>query len=262
MIPAAAAKPGPRVRLGTALGLARSLAVYYGQVWKPPRLRRFYARFVGPGDPVFDIGAHVGNRSRALAKLGARVVAVEPQAACHALLRRLLPAGRTTLIRAAVGERPGWTDVRVSSLHPTVSSTAGDWVQRMGGQPGFRAVAWDRTERVPVTTLDALIAAHGVPAFCKIDVEGMEARILAGLSQPIPRLSVEVLPEAPDEADAVLARLDALGDYRFNLVEGERGRFAWPGWCRSADARAKLRGLGRPADLYAFRADLVPADGG
>jgi FkbM family methyltransferase len=240
-----------------ALGLARSLVVYYGQVWKPPRLRRFYAGFVHPGDLAFDIGAHVGNRTRALAALGARVVAVEPQGACYALLRRLLPAGRTTLVRAAVAEAPGELELQVSSLHPTVSSAAGDWIGRMQRHGGFRHVAWDRRERVPCITLDRLIAEYGVPAFCKIDVEGMEARILAGLSYPIPRLSLEVLPEAPEQVDSVLARLAALGDYRFNLVEGERGRFAWAAWCDQQAARDRLRALPRSADLYAFRADVL-----
>jgi FkbM family methyltransferase len=240
-----------------ALGVARSLVVYYGQAWKPPRLRRFYAGFVRPGDLAFDIGAHLGNRTRALAALGAHVVAVEPQGACHAVLRRLLPAGRTTLVRAAVAESTGSLELQVSSLHPTVSSAAGDWVGRMRRQGGFRHVAWDRRERVACTTLDRLIAEHGVPAFCKIDVEGMEAAILAGLSSPIPRLSLEVLPAAPDQSAAVLARLAALGDYRFNLVEGERGHFAWSAWCDVDTARARLRDLRRPADLYAFRADVL-----
>ena len=47
------------------------------------------------------------------------------------------------------------------------------------------AVRWD-SSIVPATTLDELIAAYGIPAFVKIDVEGMEHEVLAGLSQPVP----------------------------------------------------------------------------
>jgi FkbM family methyltransferase len=45
------------------------------------------------------------------------------------------------------------------------------------------------TDQVPVTTprpADWLIEAHGSPAFVKIDVEGMEHEVLAGLSVPLP----------------------------------------------------------------------------
>ena len=38
-----------------------------------------YARFVKAGDLAFDIGAHVGDRISSFRRLGARVVALEPQ---------------------------------------------------------------------------------------------------------------------------------------------------------------------------------------
>ena len=65
--------------VGRALGLSRSLAVYYGPFWRRGRLSRFYGQFLSPGDLAFDLGAHVGNRVRVFRRLGARVVAVEPQ---------------------------------------------------------------------------------------------------------------------------------------------------------------------------------------
>jgi hypothetical protein len=71
------------------LGFARSLAIYHGQPWRAYALRRRYAALLGPGDLAFDVGAHVGNHSRSFARLGARVVAIEPQPAFAAWLRRL-----------------------------------------------------------------------------------------------------------------------------------------------------------------------------
>lgn len=58
--------------LDTAIGVARSLVVYYGQPWRRVQLRRFYSGIIKPGDLVFDIGAHVGSRSRTLLSLGQR----------------------------------------------------------------------------------------------------------------------------------------------------------------------------------------------
>src|SRR3970282_98282 len=68
-------------------GLLRSLLIYYGVPFKLRRLADLYRPFVEPGDLCFDVGAHVGDRTRALRRLGGRVVAVEPQPACLGLLR-------------------------------------------------------------------------------------------------------------------------------------------------------------------------------
>src|SRR5690606_6936405 len=135
-----------------------------------------------------------------------------------------------------------------------VSSLAAGFPARMRGVPGFSAVRWDSRERVEVTTLDALIAAHGLPRFVKIDVEGFEAEVLAGLSRPVPWVAFEYLPAALAPAEAAVARLTALGRYRFNLVTGEATRFALPGWLDAAaigPALAAAARSGRPGDVYA-----------
>ena len=234
-------------------GLARSLVIYRARPWTIPRLARFYRGIVGPGDLAFDIGAHAGNRTRALIAAGARVVALEPQALFHAFLTRDLPAG-ATLLRAAAGPAPGTARLVVSRLHPTVSSLAPGFAARMAAAPGFAAVRWDAEEEVPVTTLDALIAAHGSPRFIKIDVEGYEAEVLAGLSRPIAWLAFEVLPAALPVAEACVARLAALGPYAFNLVAGEGRGFILSAWLGPADflpALAARAAGGRSGDVYA-----------
>ena len=60
-------------------------------------------------------------------------------------------------------------------------------------RPASPSVEWNRTVDVEVTTLDALIAAYGEPAFVKLDIEGGEAAALQGLSVPVKGLSFEYL---------------------------------------------------------------------
>ncbi|WP_299134949.1 FkbM family methyltransferase [uncultured Amaricoccus sp.] len=227
-------------------GLARSLVIYRARPWRIARLARFYATLLEPGDLAFDIGAHVGNRARALHRAGARVVALEPQAVLHAFLARDLPPG-IILLRQAAGAMPGVAELAVSKLHPTVSSLVPG---RVAAGPGFGHVRWDAREPVEVTTLDALIAAHGAPRFVKIDVEGFEAEVLAGLTHPVPWLAFEALPAAPRAARACLARLAALGPYRFNLITGEGDRYALD-WTDAAGLAAALPRLTRNGDVYA-----------
>ena len=215
------------------LGLMRSLVIYHNPLtvgaW-----RRFYAQTLRSGDLVFDVGAHVGSRTRAMRRVGARVVALEPQPLFARYLRLTLPKD-VVLIEAAAGGAEAMAEMSVSSRHPTVSSLQSAFVADAHAAPGFAHVRWDQTETVRVLTLDSLIATHGVPAYVKIDVEGFELDVLSGLSQAIPMLSVEYLPEFVHLTEAVITRIEELGPYRFNPVVGERSGFLWSDW-RDGDA--------------------------
>jgi FkbM family methyltransferase len=249
--------------LREAAGLARSLAIYYGAPWRRRSLRRFYGHLIKPGDLVFDVGAHVGNRTRALHGLGARVVAIEPQPLFHRFLAATLPSDRIVLVKAALGASPGVATLNVSRRHPTVSTLSRQWIETVQAAEGFEHVRWDRQVEVDVTTLDALIAEFGAPAFCKIDVEGMEAEILKGLSTPLPLIAFEYLPAALPIAQACLDRLGALGPHEFNLVIGERQALALPEWLDAEAFTSALRDAaagGRSGDVYArpARRSLAP----
>src|SRR5262249_51809198 len=67
--------------LKAMVGMRRSLRISYGDRKHGPAMDRLYCEFVRSGDLVFDIGAHVGDRIAAFRRLGARVVALEPQPA-------------------------------------------------------------------------------------------------------------------------------------------------------------------------------------
>lgn len=226
------------------LGILRSFLMYYGIPGRHGRLRRFYSQFIQPGDLCFDIGAHLGNRSRIWAGLGAHVIAVEPQPQLMRWLQRLY--GRQphiTLLQTAVASQAGSATLHISQRTPTVSTLSADWITAVQTDPSFAHVEWDTAVSVPVTTLDALIAQYGRPAFCKIDVEGFELDVLKGLSQPLPSLSFEAINATNDTAVACLQRLESLAAYQYNYSAGESHQLHFAQW-QSANMMAKfLRNL-------------------
>lgn len=251
-------------RFDRAVGLVRSLAVYHAIPRRQARLRRLYAEFAGSGDLVFDIGAHAGNHVRSCAALGCRVVAVEPQPDFARLLRTLFRRShRIVIIEAAVGETPGRASLSISERTPTVTSLATGWRDARARDPAFASVQWNRRAEVEMTTLDRLIEQFGVPSFTKIDVEGSEPAVLAGLTRAVPALSFEYLPAALTQVEACVARLLTLGPYVFNWSPGETYRLAERSWLSGSDLLTALRtsdAQRRSGDVFARMASEAPPE--
>ena len=243
-----------------AWGIARSLAMYHGVPGRRRRMTRFYGQFLRRGELGFDIGAHVGSRERAWRKLGARIVAVEPQPDCLHVLRLLYGrAPDVRIVPLAVGAEPGRARLAVSSATPTVSSMSSEWIESVTTDRRFASIRWNSSVEVQVTTLDELVARYGEPAFCKIDVEGFEVEVLSGLSRPLRALSFEYLPPAHDAALTALTLVERLGRYEYNYSPIETMQFASTSWVDAEGMRVLLdrfRPLGRSGDVYAR---LLPA---
>jgi FkbM family methyltransferase len=240
-----------------AVGLARSLAIYRAIPLRARRLRRLYAQFVDQGELVFDIGGHVGNRVQAFVSLGCRVVVVEPQPDFARLLRRTFANQRAVeVVEAAASDRLGQATLAISDRTPTVSTLVASWREARAQDAGFAGVQWNRSIDVETVTVDSLIERHGVPAFIKVDVEGAEPEVLAGLSHPVRGLSFEYLPDDRDRARQCIERLRMLGPYRFNWSVGETGRLSSKDWISGDEILSTLfapRMQRRSGDVYARR---------
>ena len=246
-----------RDSLRTVRGVARSLLIYYGNRKHRPAMVRLYSQFVRPGDLVFDAGAHVGDRVGAFRRLKARVIAIEPQPALVRTLRILYGSDEGVDIEPmALGDRVGSVELNVNIDNPTVSTASDAFVAAARGAPGWDGQAWTRRITVPMTTLDSLIMRYGIPRFIKIDVEGFEAQVLAGLGQPVEGLSFEFTTIQRAVAHAALDRCVALGFSGFDAALGESQTLVHGAWAPADAIRSWLDGLPASAnsgDIYAVR---------
>jgi FkbM family methyltransferase len=241
--------------LRSARGIVRSLCIYYGHRAQAAAMDRLYGGFVRRGDLVFDVGAHVGDRIASFRRLGCRVVAVEPQPALVKTLKLLYGRSADVAIEAtAVGRNAGTIELMINADNPTVSTASRQFVAAARDARGWQEQRWTESIAVPMTTLDALIARHGVPAFIKIDVEGFEAEALAGMTQPVKALSFEFTTIQRDVALACVERCLALGLTRFNAALGESQSLVHAGWIGGGEITRWLAELPQEAnsgDVYA-----------
>ena len=191
------------------------------------KLLKFYSQFVKKDDLCFDIGANFGRRTEIFLKLGARVVAVEPQDACmKGLQKKYGNNKRVILIKKAISDNHGEEELMISDSH-TLSSMSKEWIVSIKSSDMFfvstQAFSWQKSAKVQVTTLNQLIKEYGKPVFCKIDVEGYEYKVLKSLSEPIRVVSFEFTPTQEFILLAIntIEHLASIGEVKFNYSFGE-----------------------------------------
>ncbi|HEX8164155.1 MAG TPA: FkbM family methyltransferase [Beijerinckiaceae bacterium] len=172
-------------------------------------------------DLIFDLGVNQGEDSAFYLAKGFRVVGVEANLALAravaATFRDEIAAGRYTLLAAGLWSAPGSLPFYVNLDNHHWSSFDRAYGCREG----------TRFEVVPVQclTIADVIAAHGMPRYMKVDVEGADRIVLKGLEAFSPRppfVSVE------EYGVAAVDDLAALGYSRFAFVPQHAKRLHRP----------------------------------
>ena len=164
---------------------------------------------------VFDVGSNVGDKATIFLEIADRVLCVEadPRTATG-LKSRFAFRKRVVIENVAVG-----AEVGSAKLFRKNYSGFNTLSQKWSDAAGHQGVSDDGAVEVPVTTLDLLIAKHGVPDYIKIDVEGYELPSIRGLNKSIRALSFEAnVPTFFDETKEIIGKLIKLQPkIRFNL---------------------------------------------
>ena len=186
---------------------------------------RFFKSLLPSGVLCFDVGANIGEKSEALIKAGASVIAFEPNVSLVNELRaRCGKESNWTLVTAALGKSVGISTFYVRQIH-SLSTLAQE------GPQDWQSKLID-TRSVPVLTLDIAIERFGKPFYCKIDVEGWELEVLLGLTQNIPLLSFEyhLTNRDLDKTRACLEKLSSFGPSVVNVTPAEELAFYFREW--------------------------------
>jgi hypothetical protein len=139
-----------------------------------------------------------------------------------------------------------------------VSTLSEEFRQKAMNFPTLAPARLTKHITVKVDTLDALIAKHGRPDFCKIDVEGFELQVLQGLTAELPMLQFEYQPWMIESALQCIEHLTNSGAYRFNLTaSATRDDHVGlrPEWMSAQELsrilREQIAGTGAVGDIFA-----------
>jgi FkbM family methyltransferase len=195
-----------------------------------PELERLFAPFIARDAVIADVGAHAGQFAKIFSRLApqGRVFAFEPSSYA---LSVLAPALKWNGMRNVEIEPYGLSDSPGSFTLSTPlkrgRAEVGFGLAHLGTDDDPRPM---RTETIHVRTLDTFVERKKLTRldFVKADVEGWEARMLAGgqgsLARFKPTLFLEIvsssLTRAGSTADDIFSLLSAIG-YRAERLNAD-----------------------------------------
>jgi FkbM family methyltransferase len=184
---------------------------------------RFYKTIISKDDLCFDIGANIGKKSKLFLKCGARVVAFEPQTSCHKMLDKITNLN-FTCVKTAIGLKAEERKLHLSDF-TEIATLSDKFIASYSSQ----RCKWTHSETVAVNTLNYSIEKHGLPNYCKIDVEGLEWEVLSNLQYNIPVIEFEFTKEFIEETLKCIQYLSKMG-YQFNYSKNNNLKLGFSSW--------------------------------
>lgn len=215
------------------LGNDNSLCLYVCGSFEPNEFS-FLHGFLKPGMVFVDVGANDGYYTLFAARRvgpAGKVVAVEPSTRERVKLRKNLSHNglcNVIVVPAALGAASGEADLQLAQGAHSGHNTLGAFAHA--------DVLPASLERVTVDTLDAVVERLKLPHvdFIKVDVEGSEARVLAGANHVLTSMRPFLLLEINDgalkaqgtSADVLLEKLQADLGYEIMIFSPGTGLLA------------------------------------
>lgn len=196
-------------------------------------------RLFPKGVLVFEIGASIGNMVQGFLDHGAGwVVAVEPEEEDVSYMRRRFARHGTVAFQTqAVGPEVGMGILTINKGARSCSTFVPDvaW----GEDTLLRGMQIHERRAVPMTTLDCLIDAYGVPDFVNMTVVRFEYQALCGLTQSLPYLAFAVTHDTIKEGWAAKAidrivEISPIASFNYTerdaLINNEAAPLRWLNW--------------------------------
>jgi FkbM family methyltransferase len=161
---------------------------------------------------IYDVGAHMGEDTDFYLRKGFKVIAIEAVPAfCEKLSKQFaqyVASRQLTVLNLALSNKSGPIDFYVNP----------DWVARNS------SLGASRISRITVysATLADVMKEHGIPRYCKIDIEGNDLdalKSLAGLLEPPKFISIESEKVIWDRLLDEFKTFEQLGYGRYKIVD-------------------------------------------
>lgn len=190
----------------------------------------FYQTFLPSHAVIFDVGSNLGTRTKVFSRMAPQVISIEPQQSCVCFLQWMFQGVRSVVIvPKGIGREKGEATLHLTQFSE-LATTSQDYIHDLQSSGRLEKFQWDRSEKIAVTTLDALVEEFGTPGFIKIDIEGGELEALRGLTSAPQMLSFEFHAERVHVAFECLEYLRSLGACSANLSYGETMAFVFDHW--------------------------------
>ncbi|MGE5804227.1 MAG: FkbM family methyltransferase [Ignavibacteria bacterium] len=122
------------------------------------------------------------------------------------------------ILKSALGSSEKEDELMICNENNECSTLSRDFISAYAGLSGFH---WQGAEKIKVTTLDKLFKQHGIPKFCKIDVEGYESEVFLGMKKPARFIALEFNKLLLNDTAKSLDILQSLGNRRYNFIKYE-----------------------------------------